>query len=223
MEFNLFKKSAKVIVTSVNLKWKGSVHSLGAIKVKGQTFDVKIPFQNKPQDDFNLDFLKTQKKPPVVVNGIVVNEPFKLISVTPTPPVKIEEGEKIEFKVKAEAPSYSYEGPMNVDIMSDNSDMAHIEITMVVVKTYGKSVDMEQKQTIMDVTKGQIIKQNLHLYGAVDFGTEVKQIKVTAPFVFVSSDPKLPFKIDNKTGYLIDIYVQAPQENYGGPLEVFLG
>src|SRR5208283_4365360 len=105
MAFELFKKS-KVNVTSVNLKWKGSVHSLGSMKIKGRTFEVKIPFQNKPQDDFNMDFLKTQKKPPIPIKKIDVKEPFKLIEITPGLPIDVTEGQKVEFKAKIEAPDY---------------------------------------------------------------------------------------------------------------------
>ena len=65
-----------------------------------------------------------------------------------------------------------------------------------------------------------MFKQNLHLFGAVDFGGEVRKIEVLPPFAFVSSDPQTPFRIDNKTGYLIDLYIQAPQTSYGGPLEI---
>ena len=72
----------------------------------------------------------------------------------------------------------------------------------------------------MDLAKGQVFKKSIHLYGIVEIGSEVKRIEVSEPFAFVSSDPKIPFRLDNKTGFLMDIFIQAPQQNYGGPLEL---
>lgn len=221
MVFGLFKK-AKVVVSSVNVKWRGSTHSLGGMSVNTESFEVTIPFQHKPQEDFNLDFLKTQKKAPVTITRIDVREPFKLISSEPALPQSIDENAKVVFKVKITPPDYNYEGPLNMELLSDNNDMVHVEITKIIIITSKKRTEVDNKPMIMDLAKGQVFKQNTHLFGIVDFDGEVKNIKVSPPFTFVSSDPKVPFKIDRKTGYLIDVYIQAPKENYGGPLEVEL-
>jgi hypothetical protein len=220
--FEFLKKSTKVVVTSVNVSWKGSTHSLGKIVVKGRSFDVTIPFQNKPQDDFNLDFLKTQKKPPITITKINIKPPFKLLSIYPMPPANIAESQKVEFKVTVEPPDYNYEGPMSIDLLSDNADMAHVEISKIIVNAQGKKMEIMNKPMISDMPKGQIFKQNIHLFGIVDFEFEVKKIEMVPPFKFVSSDPKLPFKVDRKTGYLIDLFIEAPKENYGGPLEIII-
>jgi hypothetical protein len=100
--------------------------------------------------------------------------------------------------------------------------MAHVEISKIIINANGKKMEIVNKPMIMDIPKGQIFKQNIHLFGVVDFETEVKRMEIAPPFKFVSSDPKLPFKVDRKTGYLIDLFVQAPKENYGGPLEVII-
>ncbi len=221
MAFELFKKS-RVNVTSINLKWKGSVHQLGSIKIKGRTFEVRIPFQNKPQDDFNMDFLKTQKKPPIPIKKMDVKEPFKLVEITPRLPIEVNEGQRVEFKAKIEAPDYNYEGPLNIDMLSDSSDLAHIEITKIMISFNGKTTDVTKNPMISDLQKGQIFRQNIHLLGVVDFETTINKIEIAAPFSFVSSNPKLPFKVDRKTGFLIDLFVQGPQQNYGGPLEIRL-
>ena len=135
-------------------------------------------------------------------------------------PIDVKDSERVEFRAVIQAPALNYEGPLNIDIISDNSDMAHIELSKIIIKSPDKVTEVSNKATIMDIPKGQVFKQNLHLYGAVDFGAEVKKIEIAQPFTFVSSDPKIPFKVDNKTGYLIDIYIQAPQQSYGGPLEI---
>jgi hypothetical protein len=221
MGFEFFKKT-KVSVTAVNLRWKGSTHQLGPVKITGRTFEVKIPFQNKPQDDYNMDFLKTQKKPPIPIRKIDAKEPFRLVSVSPSLPVEVNEGDRIEFRAKIEAPDYSYEGPLNIDILSDSSDMVHIEISKIAVSFGGKTTDITKNPVMMDLQKGQVFKQNVHLLGAVDFDTAINGIEIAPPFTFVSSDPKLPFRLDKKTGFLVDVYIQAPQQNYGGPLEIAL-
>ncbi len=220
MVFGLGKKGNKVVVTSVSLKWKGSAHALGRIDVRERTFDIKIPFQNKHQDDFNMDFLKTQKKPPIVVSRVDVKPPFKLVSLTPGLPASVDDSQRIEFKAKIEAPDYNYEGPMEVEFISDSSDTAHVEISNVVIKYKTKMVELKDKSKMMDMPKGLVFKQNIHLFGVVDFDNTVNKIEALPPFALVSSDPKVPFKIDRKTGYLVDLYIQAPQQNYGGPLEI---
>ncbi len=214
-----FIKKGRVSVTSLNLKWRGSTHSMGRVAVRDRTFDVTIPFQNKPQDDYS--FLKVQKKPPVPVKGISVKQPFKLISVSPQLPIEVAENERVEFKVKVEAPDYAYSGPLEIEMLSDSaSDMVHLEISKIVVNVAGTPKDIRESSSIMDVAKGQVFKKSIHLYGIVEIGSEVKRIEISEPFAFVSSDPKIPFRLDNKTGFLMDIFIQAPQQNYGGPLEL---
>lgn len=223
MNFNFLKKGTKVAVTAVNLKWRGSTHTLGKVEVKGKVFDVTIPFQNRQQESFEFlnTYFKPQKKPVMRIKGVSIKEPFKLVSAFPNLPVAIKEGEKIEFKLTVNTPDYSYEGPLNIELLSDSAeDMVHLEISKIIVGFKDKRTEMKDKSVILDLSKGQVFKQNLHLFGAVDFGGEVRKIEVLPPFAFVSSDPQTPFKIDNKTGYLIDLYIQAPQTNYGGPLEI---
>ena len=223
MNFNFLKKGTKVAVTAVNLKWRGSTHTLGKVEVRGKTFDVTIPFQNRQQESFEFlnTYFKQQKKPAIRIKGVLIKEPFKLVSAFPALPVEIKEGEKIEFKLTVNTPDYSYEGPLNIELLSDSTeDMVHLEISKIIVRFKDKQTEMKDKSVIMDLSKGQVFKQNLHLFGAIDFGGEVRKITVLPPFAFVSSDPQTPFRIDNKTGYLIDLYIQAPQKNYGGPLEI---
>ena len=223
MNFNFFKKGSKVTVTSVNLKWRGSTHTLGKVEVRGKTFDVGVPFQNKQQESFEFlnTYFKQQKKPAIRIKGVLIKEPFKIVSAFPQLPVEISENERVEFKFKVAAPDFSYEGPLNIELLSDSAeDIVHLEISKIVISFKDKRTEIKDKAIIMDVSKGQVFKQNLHLFGAVEFGGEVRKITALPPFVFVSSDPETPFKIDNKTGYLIDLYLQAPQTNYGGPLEI---
>lgn len=217
-----FLKKANVVVSSVNVKWRGSTHSLGGISVRSDTFDIIIPFQNKPQEDFNLDFLKTQKRPPITITKIDVKEPFKLVSAEPALPKSVEENEKALFKLRIKPPDYGYEGPLGVELVTDNSDMVHVEISKIIISTKEKRTEIADKPLIMDLAKGQIFKQNIHLFGIIDFEAQINKIEAAAPFKLVSSDPKTPFRIDRKTGYLIDVFVQAPDSDYGGPMELIL-
>ena len=225
MNFNFLKKGTKVTVTAVNLKWRGSTHALGKIEVKGKTFEIAIPFQNKQQESFEFlnTYFKQQKKPAIRIKGVAIKEPFKLVSAFPVLPVEVVENDRIILKLKVNAPDYSYEGPLTVELLSDSSeDMVHVEVSKIVIRFKDKVNEIKDKALIMDISKGQVFKQNLHLFGSVEFGGEVKKIEILPPFAFVSSDPQTPFKVDNKTGYLIDLFIQGPRTNYGGPLEIVL-
>ncbi len=219
MKFNIFKGS-KVGITAINLRWRGAVHNMGKMEVKSKEFEVSIPFHNKPQRDYTLSYIKTQTVPPVVITGIEVKEPFKLVSVEPQTPVVIKEDEKAVFKLKLAAPDMGYEGPLNVELKSDATDLAHIEITKVMVTRGGKEAELPIKPMILDLPKGQVFRQTIHLLGFAEFGTEIKKVSVNKPFLFVSSDPAAPFKIDKKTGFMVDVYLESPKSNYGGPLEI---
>jgi hypothetical protein len=221
VRFNLFKGN-KVLITATNIRWRGSVHDLGKLSIKGKEFDLEIPFQNKPQQDYTLSYIKTKKMPPVTVNGIEIKEPFKLISVEPVPPSTINEGEKVIFKMKIGVPEFGYEGPLSIELKSDSSDLAHIEITKTIAIRNSKRTELPVKPMIIDIPKGQVFRQSVHLHGIVEFGEEIKSITAQAPFAFVSSDPTAPFTIDKKSGFLLDIYLQAPKASYGGPLEIVL-
>jgi hypothetical protein len=45
---------------------------------------------------------------------------------------------------------------------------------------------------------------------------------VNGPFTLVSSEPKVPFRIDNPNSYIVDFYIQAPETGYAGALEINL-
>lgn len=207
-------------INAVNLKWKGSVHNIGPLGSKSGEFSVHIPFHNKPQEDYTI--FNVQKRPPITIARIEVKEPFKLIDVSPKLPVTIADNEKVVFTAKIAAPQAAYEGPLGIEFYEDSGATVHLEISKIILSTQTKKVEMKDRSAIMDVAKGMVFRQNLHLYGIVDFGQTVKEISATPPFKVVSTDPKVPFTLDNKTGYLIDTYVQAPQSNYGGPLEINL-
>ena len=223
MAFNLFGKTSKVAVTAVNLKWKGSTHTLPGVKIKGATFDLTVPFQNKNEEKF--EFLKEyfkQTKPSAKIKSIKVSEPFSLVSSSPQTPIEVQDNQKVEFKLRVAAPEYAYEGPLNIELESETEEMVHVEITKIIIKAGDKKAELTDRPTIMNIAKGQIFKQNIHLFGMVGFGASVNKIEVVAPFALVASDPKPPFTIDNQTGYLVDLYIQAPRSNYGGPLEIII-
>jgi hypothetical protein len=216
--FNFLKRSTTVSITSINVRWQGATHTLPGRLVKGNTTDIEIPFTNKPQKDYN--FLKVQKSPPIIISRIEVKSPFKLISISPTLPVSIEESQKIPFKLTIEVPEYAYDGPLAVELASAESQLIHLEIPKIIVNTGKTVVELKDHPLILDVQKGQVLKQTINMQKVLGLEGSVNSIRINPPFAFVSSDPKLPFKINPNDGYLIFLYVQAPQQSYGGPLEL---
>lgn len=222
MRLNIFKKANRVVATKVNLKWKGSMHSIDGVPVRKGVLEITVPFQNRNEESFEFlkEYFMSQKKPAAKIKGVTVSEPFKLISAEPSPPLEVQDGEKAEFRLKIAAPDYAYEGPLNIELVSDTEDIVHVEISRIVMTAGAKRVELKDRPQIMDMVKGQVFKQNVHLFGVVEFGGTVNKIEVAKPFALVATDPKVPFTIDNRTGYLIDMYIQAPQTGYGGPLEI---
>jgi hypothetical protein len=54
----------------------------------------------------------------------------------------------------------------------------------------------------------------------MSYGDTAKRIEVAPPFRFVSSDPKLPLRVDDTNSYIVELYIQAPEAPYAGPLEI---
>ncbi len=220
MQLNFFKKPEKVMVTAVNIKFMGAMHSINGFEVKGKVFTLTLPFQNKPTRTMINQIFKAEKNPPLKIRGIGVKQPFRFVSVSPGVPLEVEEDGKVVFKVKVEAPDYAYSGPLDVDLIAQDLEMVHLELTKTIITTLRKKVELRDSSQIMDLQKGQIFIQNVNVVQALSEGDEVRRVDVEKPFTIVGTEPKVPFKIGEKTGFIIDLYIQAPRENYGGPLEI---
>ncbi len=212
----------KVTITAINLKLHNYVHSMGGLVVKEKRFSIDVPFTNKSHSDMLTEAaaFKAEKAKPVRINSIEVAEPFKLVSVVPAAPLEIKADEKVDFKLEIEAPEHSYTGPMSVSFASDATPTIHIEISKTMLIRDGKRTEIETSSRILNLTKGQIFGEKVQLYKAMSYGDTAKRIEVAPPFRFVSSDPKLPLRIDDTNSYIVELYIQAPEAPYAGPLEI---
>ena len=221
------KKEAKKVavrVTNINIRWMGGVHTLQGLESESREFEVDIPFHNrsdgaeKIRDALGSAIIEDK----VRINGITVDQPFKLISIDPMPPQELANGESIVFKLMVEAPEQSYSGPMQVRFADAPKEKVRVEINRVTLIRNGRKVSIENSELVMELEKNQIFKNSIQMYKILSLGDEVKGVEVNKPFNFVSSDPKLPFKVDNENSYIVVFYIQAPDISYAGPLELTL-
>ncbi|MGI0100264.1 MAG: hypothetical protein ACREBH_00865 [Candidatus Micrarchaeaceae archaeon] len=217
-------KGNNVTVTSINVKLHGYMHSLKGMDAKEKEFTVEIPFKNKTHTDMLTDAasFKSQKAEPINIKGIEVSGPFKLLGVEPKLPYEVKADEKMTLKLTVESQVSNYTGPMNISLASDEVEMVHIEISKTVLDAKGRKVEIETSSRILNVPKGQIFSEKIQLYKAFSYGDAVSSIELSTPFKFVSSDPKLPLKVDDPNSYILNIYIQAPPDPYAGKLEIKL-
>ncbi|MGC8670137.1 MAG: hypothetical protein ACP5TL_03235 [Candidatus Micrarchaeia archaeon] len=210
-------------ITNLNLKWRGEIHQAPGLKSNKRIIDLVIPFHNREDSiDMLKNILKSQVLNEVGIKDVRVSAPFKLLSVEPTPPCIVEYGSKIDFKLKIEVPDYDYKGPIDISFLEDEHEKVKIEINKITLLRGTRSVDIPSTEMILELRKGQAFKVNVQLYKILSYMDMVKGIKVNKPFSFISSMPSTPFSINNKNSFLATIFVQAPDLNYGGPLEISL-
>jgi hypothetical protein len=215
----------RVTITSINMRWRGTTHSREGMVLKSRSFSISIPFQNKTSDaalrfDALKERFKSQEEPPVKIRSIEVSDPFKLLSVEPAPPAEIKSGQKVDFVINVEAPDYGYSGPMTVSFDADDSGFVKVQVNKVILSSKGKRVEIENSGVILNMPRGGVFKNSVQMYKALSYGDEVSRVTVSKPFEFVSSDPKLPFRIDDKGSYIATFYIKCPDVDYAGPMEI---
>lgn len=223
--FKIFKSgNSTLLITGINLKLQGQMHSLKGMEVSGKSFEVDIPFKNKTHTDMLTEAasFKSEKAKPFAIKGIEVAEPFKLISITPKLPLEVNADERIDFKLALEGPEHNYTGPLTISFLSDTVELVHVEISKTVLNLNGVRTNIETSSRILNLQKGQIFSEKIQLYKVLSFGDTLKKIEIEKPFSFVSSDPKLPLRIDDTNSYILNLYIQAPDSAYAGILEIKL-
>ena len=222
---NIFKRNdMSITVTAINIRLHGNMHSMEGMTAKEKTFKIEIPFKNKSHTDMLTDAasFKAQKAEPINIKNIEVATPFRLVYIEPKLPYSVKADEKVAFTLTLESSITNYTGPMNINFVSDELEMIHIEISKTVLNVNGKKTPIETSSRILNVPKGQIFSERIQLYKAFSYGDTVSKVELETPFIFVSSDPKLPIKIDDTNSYILNIYIQAPQNSYAGILEIKL-
>jgi hypothetical protein len=217
--FEFLKRKQQVNITAINILWKGKMHSMEGIKLDKSSFELKIPFQNIPDDVLPMIF-KAQQPKPVKILSISVPTPFKITSVSPALPANVMPNNKIEFKLGINAPQFKYNGPMNIEFKSVNEDMVHIELTKVIYKVNGEEKEMPDAAGILDVIKNQIFMQSAQLRRILDVGVKINSVSISEPFKLVGTDPKVPVVVESKESMMMSFYILAPGFDYAGPMVI---
>jgi hypothetical protein len=225
---NLFsrKKSGKVLISAINMRWKGQMHSMDGIVPEKTRFTISIPFQNKTQDSALERFaalkekFKAQEVPPVIISSIKLSDPFKLVSVEPKLPITVRSGERIEISITIDAPDYAYSGPLTVTIDSPEASMIKVQLNKVILSTKLKKAEIENSGVILNIPPNGVFKNSVQVYKAMSYGDSASKVTISEPFEFIESDPKLPFKIDNPNSYIVTFFIKAPETDYAGPMEI---
>ena len=210
------KAGGSTRLTTINIRYMGSVHGMDGFQVSGRVFEVNIPFNNKVNDILPDNL----RGPKLNVNSIKVGEPFKLISITPALPVEIDYMSKAVFKLKIQAPDTPYEGPMSVDFGNDPKDIIHISIQKIMLEYNGSRTELPDSSMIMNLQKNIVFKKEVQLYRIVSYGSRVDSMEISKPFEIVSTDPKLPIVADRKDSYVMGVYIKAPDISYAGELTI---
>ncbi len=208
---------ARVTITSINLKFMGETHSLTGREVRDKVFELSLPFQNKIGSDLLPDMLKGPK---LTLNRIDVLPPFQLLEVSPKPPIDIEYMAKTFFRLKIRAPEVTYEGPLAISFGNEPKETVNINISKMTLANGANKVDLEDSAMVVNMQKGQIFKRSVQLYKILSYNDSVSGISLNAPFELVSTDPKMPFRLDRKDSYIMDLYIKAPDFSYAGTLDL---
>jgi hypothetical protein len=213
------KVEASVNVTSVNIKWLGEQHTSTGFQVMENPFQYELPFQNKSQLKI-VSFLPAQEQMPMRIKEVSVKAPFALDTLSPKLPIALKNDEKVVFKMRIRPPDYNYEGPLGIEVVPDKTDTIHVEITDTLINAPGSAQTKAQAKLILNVPKMQVFMQKINVPQLLVSGATISKIEVSKPFNIVGSEPKAPFKITEGSGHIVTLYLQAPDFNYAGPIEI---
>ena len=221
---NFFRKNTKsplIEISSVNIMWNNTFHTLQGLKTLEAQFEIKVPFANNNKvNELVKSIFKEGKGEIITIKDVSVYKPFELVSIDPKLPININPNEKIEFTIRLNGPKQNYSGPLSIKLVPEEHERVKIEINKTRIIYKGHSIDIDKSEMILSLPKGQIFKNTVQMYKALSLGDVVSEIRINEPFKLVSTEPKLPFKIDNDTSYLATFYITPPDSNYAGPLEI---
>ncbi len=211
------KEAQGTRITSIGISYLGDKHGLDGMQVNDKIFELSIPFQNKTGSDLLDDSLK---RPDLKVENISVSAPFELVDVRPRLPIAVSYKEGVSIRLRIRAPDVPYTGPLSVSLGEKDSGMVRVEIEKMLAVHNGARTVLEEAPSVLSVQKGQVLKRDVQLYKVMKYGDTVSSIEVNKPFVFSGAEPKPPFRIDERSSYIISIFVLAPEYSYAGPLEI---
>ncbi len=210
--------TVRITITSINLRFMGETHSLAGREVKGGTFELALPFQNKIGSGLLPDMLKG---PGLTLSSIEVSPPFTLLGISPKLPQEVAYMQKVVFRLMIKAPEVAYEGPLAVSFGNEPGETVNLNISSMVLEAKGTKVVLEDSAIVANMQKGQIFKRSVQLYKILGYQDTLSSISVSSPFELVSTDPpELPIRLDRKDSYIISLFIKAPDSSYAGTLEI---
>ncbi len=220
--FGRFGKKAKTNITAINIRLQGHVHQIEGVSSSEKIIELKIPFKNKVHSDMLTDagVFKSVKGKPIAIKEVKVSDPFTIVSLEPKAPLEIKSDEAVEFRISLNAPAHNYSGPLTISFEAATDEVVHIEIARTILNYGGKKTEIESSARMLNVQKNGIIVENVQLYKAMSFGDTLSRAEAAFPFKVVSTDPRLPVKLDTPNGYIMGFYIQAPDQSYSGDLEI---
>lgn len=73
---------------------------------------------------------------------------------------------------------------------------------------------------VYNLIKNQVFEISIQMYKALTLGDTVDKVKVSEPFGCEGTAPALPFRIDDRSSYVVAFMIKAPAHDYSGPLEI---
>lgn len=212
------KKNFLINIKNINIYWKGAIHTLKGVESDDKIFTVTIPFSNKNNN--NLSFLKKQEKTPEIIKEINTTKPFRIVSVSPELPIEIPDSESKELGITVEGPDFNYSGVLTLKFKSKVEPKVHVELPDVYIIRGNKRVKANNSKQLYNLMKNQIFEVSVQMYRLLTFNDTVERVSVNKPFGFEGCSPKLPFRIDDKSSYVVTFMIKAPEFNYSGSLEI---
>ncbi len=219
---SLFGKRAKTNITAINIRLQGHVHQLGGMSSSEKVLEIRIPFRNKVHSDMLTEagVFRAAKGKPISITAIKASDPFTIASVEPKAPLEVKSGEAVEFSIRLNAPAHNYSGPLTISFESASEEVIHVEIARTILAYRGRRTEIESSARMLNLQKNGILVEKVQMMKAVGFGDTVTRAEAGAPFRLVSTEPKLPAKMDSPSGFIMSFYLQAPDHSYSGDLEI---
>ena len=91
----------------------------------------------------------------------------------PKAPLDIKSDESVEFRIRLNAPTHNYTGPLTISFEAASEEVVHIEIARTILDYKGKRTEIESSARMLNVQKNGILVENVQMYKAVGFGDTI--------------------------------------------------
>ncbi len=204
-------------LSSIDIKFMGSVHAMPGITSTKNIFDINIPFQNKMGSGMLPENIKG---PAVTLSAIKISSPFKVIGIEPSLPIKVGYMSRENIRITVEGPQMNYDGPIAIDFGNDTSDEVTLNISKYTLEFPGRKSDLENTAATIKIQKGQVFRKDVQFYKVGSYMSKVNSITINEPFELVSTQPAVPFVASTKDSFIVSVFIKAPEFNYSGDIKI---